>query len=286
MPRLAALASAADNICFASSSVRLAYVRGMSPHLNTDRIHCHRGMRRVVGHSNTLNPDGLRVHESVRTEVRKLAPVAAVFDAAYGYAWVGCSNAIDENTSRIQIACNLASQFDIFGPEITAQPELACVRRLDGRIDVAHTGHRGNRAKGLLIERGHPLGHSAQLRRHIKGALAWHRLAAAQDACSFGNAALYLLVQSVAKVGASHRSHLHCRIERIADTDRLGCLNKQMLKLLRDFFQQDEAFGRQTYLPRVMKAPFDASRNCLGNIRIFTDNESIRSAQLHHGLLD
>src|SRR6516225_9954724 len=38
MPRLAALASAADNICFASSSVRLAYVRGMSPHLNTDRI--------------------------------------------------------------------------------------------------------------------------------------------------------------------------------------------------------------------------------------------------------
>src|SRR5262245_36540528 len=38
MPKLAALASAADNICLASSSVRLAYVRGMSPHLNTCRI--------------------------------------------------------------------------------------------------------------------------------------------------------------------------------------------------------------------------------------------------------
>src|SRR5215471_1239442 len=38
MPKLAALASAADNICFASSSVRLAYVRGISPHLNTDRF--------------------------------------------------------------------------------------------------------------------------------------------------------------------------------------------------------------------------------------------------------
>src|SRR6516162_8072989 len=31
MPTLTALASAADNICFASSSARLVYVRGMSP---------------------------------------------------------------------------------------------------------------------------------------------------------------------------------------------------------------------------------------------------------------
>src|SRR5215831_12625218 len=43
MPKLAALPSAADNICFASSSVRLAYVRGMSPHLNTGRILTSRG---------------------------------------------------------------------------------------------------------------------------------------------------------------------------------------------------------------------------------------------------
>src|SRR5258708_7245906 len=33
MPKLAALASAADNICFASWSIRLVYVRGISPHL-------------------------------------------------------------------------------------------------------------------------------------------------------------------------------------------------------------------------------------------------------------
>src|SRR5215831_6229672 len=38
MPKLAALASAADNICFASSSVTVSHVRGMSPHLNMDRI--------------------------------------------------------------------------------------------------------------------------------------------------------------------------------------------------------------------------------------------------------
>src|SRR5215510_285644 len=38
MPKRAALTSAADNICFASSSVRLVYVRGISPHLHMDRI--------------------------------------------------------------------------------------------------------------------------------------------------------------------------------------------------------------------------------------------------------
>src|SRR5262245_61936379 len=38
MPKLAALASAADNICFASSSVTVSHVRGMSPHLNMHRI--------------------------------------------------------------------------------------------------------------------------------------------------------------------------------------------------------------------------------------------------------
>jgi len=37
MPKLAALASAADNICFASSRVRLVYVRGKRPHLSMDR---------------------------------------------------------------------------------------------------------------------------------------------------------------------------------------------------------------------------------------------------------
>src|SRR5262245_55941452 len=43
MPKLVALASAAANICFASSSVRLAYVRGMSPHINTGRMLTSRG---------------------------------------------------------------------------------------------------------------------------------------------------------------------------------------------------------------------------------------------------
>src|SRR5262249_9568323 len=55
MPKLAALASAADNICLASSSVRLVNVRGMTES------------------SGVFDPDGLRVHKGVRPEVRELA---------------------------------------------------------------------------------------------------------------------------------------------------------------------------------------------------------------------
>src|SRR5262249_57197823 len=101
---------------------------------------CHRCLRRVVGYLGVLDPDGLRVDKGVRTEVGKLAPVAAVLDAAYGNARVGCSYAIDENATGIQITCNLAGQLNIFGPKIAAQPELACVRRIDGRIQVRSTG--------------------------------------------------------------------------------------------------------------------------------------------------
>src|SRR6516164_11612640 len=38
MPKLAAFVSAADNIRFASSSVRLVHVRGIWPQLNVDRF--------------------------------------------------------------------------------------------------------------------------------------------------------------------------------------------------------------------------------------------------------
>src|SRR5215468_10120868 len=103
MPKLAALASPADNICFASSSVRLAYLRGMSPHLNTNRIlkrsslwpgaisrlhfkrlrfrvfFCHRFcLRRVVGYLGVLDPDSLRVHKRMNSEMREFSTVPAV----------------------------------------------------------------------------------------------------------------------------------------------------------------------------------------------------------------
>src|SRR5262249_28296964 len=81
-------------------------------------------------------------------------------------------------------------------------------------------------------------------------------------------------------------SHLRSGIEWIADTDRLGRLNEEMFKSVSDLFQQDEPLGSQTHLARVMKSALDASLDSFWDIRIFTDDERIRSAQFHHRLLD
>src|SRR6516165_10937004 len=93
--------------------------------------------RRYLG---VLDPDGLRVYKGVRTEVRKLATVAAVFDAAYRNARVRSSDAIDENTAGVEIARHFASQLDVSGPEIAAQTKLACIGRTNGRINVWNAG--------------------------------------------------------------------------------------------------------------------------------------------------
>src|SRR5262249_10611427 len=203
----------------------------------------------------TLDPDRLRVHKGMKPEVREFSTVPAVLDAADRYARIGSSDAVDEHSARIQLTCDPAGQFNIPGPEIAAQPELACVRGFDGCVDVPYPGDCGNRPERLLIECGHALSHSAQDSRRVKGALAGHWLPPAQYARPLCDANFYLFMERVAKVGTSHRSHLHCGIERISETERLRRLNKQMLEFTGDLFQQDEAFGGQTHLARVMKAP-------------------------------
>src|SRR5262249_49358070 len=107
MPKLVALASAADNMCLASSSVRLVNVRGMTES------------------SRVFDPDGLRVHKCVRPEMRELATVAAVLDAADRNARVRGGHAVDEHAAGVEIARDLASQLDVPGPEIASQAELA-----------------------------------------------------------------------------------------------------------------------------------------------------------------
>ena len=72
----------------------------------------------------------------MHTGMRKFSTVPAVFDAADGHPRIGCGNAVDENASGVQITRDIAGQRDIFGPQITAQPELAGVRRFDGGINV------------------------------------------------------------------------------------------------------------------------------------------------------
>src|SRR5262245_32749846 len=170
MPRLAALASAADNICLASSSVRVVNVRGMA------------------ASSGVFDPDGLCVHKGVRAEMGELATVAAVLDTADGNARVGRRDAVDEHTAGVEVARDAASQLDVGGPEIAAQTELAGIGCADGRIDVRDAGQRRNRTEGLLVERGHALGDSAQDGRWVEGALTRYRFAPTQHPCALGDA--------------------------------------------------------------------------------------------------
>src|SRR5262245_17883902 len=124
------------------------------------------------------------------------------------------------------MACKLPSQLDVSGPKITAQTELACIGRTDGRFNVWNAGEGRDRTERLLIERGHPFGNTAQHGWWVEGALACYRFPAAQHARAFCDAALHLLVKGVTKVGTGHRPQIHRRIERIADTQRLGGFDK------------------------------------------------------------
>src|SRR5262245_8589260 len=127
-----------------------------------------------------LDPDRLRIHERMRSEVRQLPAIAAVLDTADGNSRVRRCDAIDEHTTRIQVAGNLASPVDILGPQIAAQAELACVRRLDCCVNAWDPRHRRDGAERLFIESGHACGNSAQHGRRVKGALALYWSAAAQ----------------------------------------------------------------------------------------------------------
>src|SRR5262249_30341962 len=93
-------------------------------------------------------------------------------------------------------------------------------------------------------------------------------------------------MQGVAKVGTSHRSHLHFGVERISDADRLCGFDEQLLELVRDLLYQDETLGSQADLPCIVKPPPNTSLDSFWNIRIVTHDKSIRPTQLHHCLLD
>src|SRR5262245_66677656 len=118
----------------------------------------------------------------MRSEVRKLSAITTVLDTADGNSRIRRCNAIDEHTTCIKVACNLASQVDILGPKIATQAELACVCRVDRCLNVWDSTYRRNGAERFFIESGHPFGYSAQHGRGIEGALAFDWFAAAQQA--------------------------------------------------------------------------------------------------------
>src|SRR5262245_57723395 len=102
-----------------------------------------------------LDPDRLRVHEGVCPEMGKLASVAAVFYSSYRNARIRGCKSVDEDTTRVQVARDLAGQVDIFRPEVAAQSKLARIRRADSRVYVRDASDRCNRTKSFFVEGRH-----------------------------------------------------------------------------------------------------------------------------------
>src|SRR5262249_17120918 len=196
------------------------------------------------------------------------------------------SEAIDEDTTGVKIARNLAGDVDVFCPDIAAQTELTGVCRADGGIEVWDTSYRGNGTERFFIESGHPFGYSAQHGRRIESALAFDWFAAAQQAGAFCDTAFHLLVQRVAQVGTGHGSESGRGMEGVANTKCFCRLDKQLFEFIGDFLNKNEAFRSQANLTCVMEPALDTSLDSLWYVSILADDECIGPAQLHHGLLD
>jgi hypothetical protein len=219
-------------------------------------------------------------------EMRKLPAIPAILDSADRHSRIGRREAVDEHAAGIEITSDLASRIYVLGPYIAAETELACIRRVDGSVDVRDAGDRGNGTESLFVEGGHTLSHSAEYRGCVEGSFAFCRFASAQDPCALCNAAFHLLMQRVPEIDPCHGSHLACWIRRVAYPDRLCCFHKLFFEVICYLFDQDEPFCRKADLTRIAEAARDARRNGLGYVRIFTDDKSIGAAQLHDGFLD
>lgn len=89
--------------------------------------------------SGALDPDGLHIHKGMGPKMRKLPTVPAVLDPADRHPRIGRRKPIDEYPTGIEVTGDLASRSDVTGPYIPAQPELACIRRVNCRVDVRYS---------------------------------------------------------------------------------------------------------------------------------------------------
>src|SRR5438477_1962242 len=194
----------------------------------------HRELRR---HLQMLYPDSLRVHESMKPEMRKLPAVPAVLDSADRDPGIGRGEAIDEYAAGVEVTGDLASRIHIPGPYIAAETELACIRRVDGSVDVRDAHDRGNGTECLFVEGRHPLRHSAEHRRHVEGSLSFRAFAPAEYPCAPCNAAFHLPMQGVPEINPCHRSHMRRWIRRVAHPNRLCRLYEQLFKFIRYLFE-------------------------------------------------
>ena len=122
--------------------------------------------------SRVRDPHGLGIHKSTRAKMRELSAIPTLFDAADRHAGVRRRHTIDEDTTGIEIPGHFTRQAHVPRPYISAQSKLACIRRINGCIDIRDAGDGRDRAKRLVVERGHSLRHTAQHSGHVEGALA------------------------------------------------------------------------------------------------------------------
>src|SRR5260370_17468922 len=124
------------------------------------------------------DPDGLDIDELADTESGKLASVATAFDASKRQTGVGGSHAIDEDTSRLDTACQLARTLDVARPQVATQSKLRGVGQLHCVFSITRTNHGSNRTKRFLPEDRHIRGDLPQHYRRVERALPFQWLPA------------------------------------------------------------------------------------------------------------
>ena len=153
------------------------------------------------------------------SEVRKLSAVAAVLHSANGDPRIRCRDAIDENTSGVQIAGNLAgSTRYLCVQRLPLNPNWLAFAAVDGRINVRYAGYRRNGPKVSSSKAGMPWVTPLNT-VGVQKAPSFNWSSPAEYACSFRDASLHLFMERVTQVNTGHGSHLDAGIQRIADTD-------------------------------------------------------------------
>src|SRR5258708_5631375 len=95
------------------------------------------------------------------------------------------------------------------------------------------------------------IGHN---RRLVEGAFARDRLTAKQKTRSHLNRSLYLAVQFVAQVAASHWSNLGFTLKGVADTQFCAFLHEFVLERFSNRLDDNKAFGGDATLPCILEA--------------------------------
>src|SRR5450830_1848023 len=103
--------------------------------------------------SNALGPYGLGVGELAQAEMRQLAAISALLDAAHGNARVRCRKTVDEDAAGFQATRNALGADNVAGPDAAAQSVFTGVGQFNGVLRIFRDRDGGHRAEGFFVER-------------------------------------------------------------------------------------------------------------------------------------